>query len=266
MNITIVTAVTNKKQYQHFVFKNRYLQNCMLRFYDNSQENLPIPTRYNHFIENELSENTWTIFCHQDFEFLQNPEEILKDLDPNYVYGPIGVETQIHSSLHLIFHSWRIKPSFHKKKEYLSVFQGQIHQYGGKKPFLLGRYLSRPANVDTLDCCCVIVHSSLLKKHNLRFDSTFDFHLYAEDFCLSAHLKGIKSRAVQIQCAHHSLGNMNKHFWNKYQDLLRKFPHDFFLTTCVSNPSIALKLRLEKYPEIIENLTLSQNLFSFKKK
>jgi hypothetical protein len=100
-------------------------------------------------------------------------------------------------------------------------------------PYIIGKYTQQPQAVDTLDCCCVIVHTSLLKKQALRFDEQFDFHLYAEDFCLQATKKQIKIQAIQTKCIHYSNGTLSKAFFATYQRLLEKFPQEPFVTMCI---------------------------------
>lgn len=261
MSITLVTVVTNPTQYEQLIVRNLHTKGCQLRSYDNSQENLPIPTRYNHFIENELPTEGWVIFCHQDFEFLQDPADILEGLDTNSIYGPIGVRSDLSAFLNLSFHSYKIKPSLHKKYEYVPSLLGQIHQHGAARSFLNGTYISKPHEVDTLDCCCIIMHSSLIRNYQLRFDTEFNFHLYAEDLCLAAKSKGVKSKAIQINCCHYSLGNLNQLFWDKYHQLLKKYPTDFFLTTCVYNPQEVIKHMLGIHYPAVKKILSHSNLF-----
>ncbi len=266
MKNSIVSVVTNKAQYKKLLASNPFLQGCTLRPYDNSQENLPIPTRYNHFIENELPQDGWIVFCHQDFEFLQNPNDILLNLDKNCIYGPIGVRTGIKSAISLTFHSYRWKPSLHKKYEYIFSLKGQIHQNSNDRSYLNGTYITSPQLVDTLDCCCIIIHSSLITKHHLRFDPNFDFHCYTEDLCLAARHLNIQSKAIQIKCCHYSLGNLNEAFWSKYQSLLQKYPSDFFATTCNYNyVTIFEQLLGKRWPSVAKGF-MYQNLFQSIKK
>lgn len=246
-NIFIISVTNNETIYNQAIGNNPHLAKCHITKYDNSQENLPIPTRYNHFIEHELNgQDGWIIFCHQDFEFLQNPEEILKDLDKNYVYGPIGVTSNTSRHLHLIFREDRkLRPSIRLRKHHIPLCLGQISHGPLPVRHLVGTKISKPTPVDTVDCCCLIAHSSLIRSANLRFDEDFDFHLYAEDFCLSAKKKGIRTCAVQCKCYHYSLGNINDLFWKKYQELFNKYPDVLFLTTCVFNIKQILNARIQ---------------------
>lgn len=244
-NIFIVSVSNNETIYNQAIANNPNLANCQIIKYDNSQENLAIPVRYNHFIEHQLNgQDGWLVFCHQDFEWLQKPEEVLNDLDKNCVYGPIGVTSKEYSSLHLIFHTYRFRPSIRKKKEFQTLVLGGIFQGFPKKDYPIGKRLSKPTPVDTVDCCCIIVHSSLVRKYGLKFDEIFDFHLYTEDFCRAAAQHDIKVMAVQCACRHYSEGKITEDFWKKYDKLLDKYPEDFFLTTCALYTKQAVQRKL----------------------
>ena len=84
---------------------------------------------------------------------------------------------------------------------------GEILQ--GNNDEKVGNRIIGAKNVITLDCCCIIIHSSLLK-NKLRFDENLDFHMYAEDLCHSAKKLGIPSKVIQFECRHLSGGNRNE--------------------------------------------------------
>ena len=86
---------------------------------------------------------------------------------------------------------------------------GEIYQVDSKRN--IGNKVLGNPEVKTVDCCCMIVHSSLLYKENMLFDENLDFHMYVEDFCITARKqKNIKTKIVQFDCAHLSSGNINK--------------------------------------------------------
>lgn len=255
MNIILVSVVTNFNQYRRLFENNKCLAHFMLRSYDNTETNLPIPIRYNSFINENLPQDSWIIFCHQDFEFLQDPKTVLKDLDKNCIYGPIGVGLEQGTAVHLIFHPFRWKPSLHKMLEFRGRWGGEIRQgTSNGSTYLFGNRIKHPLTVDTVDCCCLIVHSSLIRKYQLKFDPLFDFHLYSEDFSLAARKKGIVTKAIQIECCHHSNGNRSEIFWKKYDQLLAKYPDQFFLTTCVGTPQASLERILGKRYATLKHL------------
>ncbi len=227
----MISVVTNLVQYEALIENNPFLRGCTLIKYENTRANIPIPVHFNHFLENKMPKDAWLVLCHQDFEFLESPQALFAQLDKNVIYGPIGVQTTTRKT-------WSIKfggKSFiktHRGKDIYPLFYGQIKQGVPEKEKLIGRKITRPHLVDTVDACCQIVHSSLIRKYNLRFDPAFDFHLYCEDFSLAARQYGISTYAVQINCRHISPGHANRLFWDKYTILLKKYPKEFFVTTC----------------------------------
>ncbi len=210
------SVVNNIKQYNQCVNDNPHLSHWDRPHVVNTpQNNISIAKHYNKFIETVIlpsDEDGWVIFCHQDFEFLEDPLPILQSLPQQVVYGPIGMQRRF----------WL--PGITRGTAYGQLRSG---------PYIIGKYTEQPQPVDTLDCCCLIVHTSLLKKQGLRFDEQFDFHLYAEDFCLQAHQKNLPVQAVQINSIHYSNGTLSKAFFDKYSALLKKFPQKPFVTTCV---------------------------------
>lgn len=243
--VTLCSVVTHLDQYTTLVKNNSFLHGCSFYPYDNSQENWPVSARYNDFIDNHLPQDGWIIFCHQDFEFLQDPREVLKNLDKNCIYGPVGVAAKKHKNLSLIFHSWR-KPSLKWGTELRPMYYGQVKQGPAGQEKIIGLKLKKPQPVDTVDCCCFMLHSSLIRAKQLRFDEQFDFHLYSEDFSLAARQKGVQTQAVQIDCRHYSPGHTDKKFWDKYHALIQKYPQEIFLTTCVGDYKAFLRAALPK--------------------
>ena len=261
MDINIISVVTNPQQYKQLFTDNPHLkaQNIHLHAYDNNTDNQPIPARYNHFIDTQAPKDTWLVFCHQDFEFLTDPSPIFEKLDPTCIYGPIGVQLKFMPALEFTIHTYRWHPSIHIKKDPFVRWCGQIYQGAGFTK--VGSFLKYPTVVDTVDCCCVIVHASLISKLNLRFDPVFDFHLYSEDFSLNARQHGVQTKAVQIPCRHYSGGNVNELFWQKYDQLLAKYPHEFFMTTCAGSPQKMLRRLLKERYDKIAPLWTWRNIF-----
>lgn len=226
--IKIVSVVSNFEMYKKCIQDNESMNKHELIFYDNTKENIGIPKRYNDFIrQNVNNDDFWIIFCHQDFGFDKDPQEILDKLDKDCVYGPIGaIGREQFLSIR------RFQPKFNVIKTHLL---GQIRQFKKKKQdfFLSGEFINEPTNVETLDCCCLIVHSSLVKKHDLKFDENLDWHLYVEDFSIVAKNKyNILTKAVQFDCFHMGQGDINEDFNKSWEYMLKKHNTNRILGTC----------------------------------
>ena len=97
-----------------------------------------------------------------------------------------------------------------------------------------GQAVDSPVEVETFDCCCLIVHSSLVKKHKLRFDENLAFDLYVEDFCATARVKhGIRSFVQPVKCCHHSGSRPTERLYRHLPYLKEKYPQNCFAGSCV---------------------------------
>jgi len=146
----------------------------------------------------------------------------LEKLNKNCIYGAIGVTQH---------------DDFGLRKGYKTTFTitwGHILQ--GNNDFNFREYGKKflcKKNVDTLDCCCLMIHSSLIKKYCLRFDENLSFHMYAEDLCYSAKLiHKIQSKVVPMKCFHMGTGNLDEEFFKSSNYLKEKFHIDRIPSTC----------------------------------
>lgn len=223
-NIQIISVVLNFDIYDETVRKNPFMKKYNLHYYDNRKENMGIPSRFNDFIRNHMERDSWLIFCHQDFGFLEDPSPKLKNLSKDFIYGPIGASRR-HG---IFFGSFNI---FFTKK----TIVGQINQAGKNNDFYKsGKFLNKPRVVDTVDCCCMIVHDSLIRKYDLRFDERLTFHLYSEDFSLNAkYYHKIKTKAVQFYCKHlRPCYDAPQEFYESMEYVKSKYRGKTFLGTC----------------------------------
>lgn len=210
-NIHIISVVNNFEVYSKLIKKNPAMNCHKLTAYDNSSENIGISTRYNHFIKNNLSEkNEWYIFCHQDFCFFDDIEEILKQLSPNYIYGVIGCAAKRKFS-------WS-----HFRHYRHNELTGMIFTDFNRKLRQKGKHITNKVKVETLDCCCLIVNSKLIREYNLAFDEKLSFHLYCEDFSLTAKDKDINTYVVPVDCCHLGRGVFNHDFFKNLIYLKQK--------------------------------------------
>jgi len=189
--MTIVSVVRDKALYVRLVRDNAFLSGCRVVALDNSVENETIPRRYNGFVaSDDFPDNDWVAFVHEDFEFLEDPRRRMAALDQRAIYGVAGV-TESGRAVLAILNSAKDGSGL--------VFSGC--PYAG------------PREVSTLDCMCLIVHSSLVRRLGLRFDENLSFDLYAEVFSAEARERhGIRTYAVPIGCRHWSFGSFGDRF------------------------------------------------------
>ena len=188
-----ITVARNLKMYEALVKNNKYNQGAEFVYYDNNQKNVAITKRYNHFLDNyNYDKEDWFIFCHEDWQVKKAWFGYFKILDKDSVYGVCGTLLAVNNHNHVC-----------------TYFCGQIKQCNkdGSNPSKFGNWVKIGTEVETFDCMCIIMHSSLVKKHNIRFDENLDWHLYSEE--LSIRFKedhGIKSRILPVRCKHWSYG------------------------------------------------------------
>jgi len=236
--IQIVTVSNNSALYDSVIGNNACMNRHFLQVYDNSKENIGIPRRYNDFIKNKMKQDAWVVFCHQDFAFREDITAKLAKLDNNCIYGPIGTGPTKQFIFIAAFSKYgieRFRMGFYDRTRKF----GQILQSTAKKTQRMGNYIRKPMLVDTVDCCCLIVHSTLVNKYNLTFDEQLDWHLYSEEFSLNAkHQYGILTKAVQLDCIHLSGGNMDAGFDIALSYVRNKHSNRRFSATCHDGYSV----------------------------
>lgn len=235
--MSIICVFNDKKTFTKVVQNNDFLKDTEIFTFDNTAENISITKRYNSFIDENIigaaeggpSKDTWYIFIHQDFGFMEDINPILERLNPECIYGAVGVK---------IFKGFFYgKKGLDKRlgfKNELKITLGRILQ--GDNDFALkkhGRIALFQPTVDAIDCCCIIIHSSLIKKYNLKFDENLNFHMYAEELCYRArHEHKIKTKVVQMKCFHLGKGCLNDDFEKSAQYVKEKFNLKSVPSTC----------------------------------
>jgi GT2 family glycosyltransferase/glycosyltransferase involved in cell wall biosynthesis len=210
----LICVTNNYYIFQTNLGNNPYVRDLDMQIFNNVQENVPITVRYNSAIRQAAEEGFtgWLIFVHHDFAFLQDIISILDGLDKEAIYGTIGA---------------RLRKG---RKELI----GEINQ-GHDGGFIKhGMKIIDPEVVDTIDCQCIMCHSSLLFQHELYFDETgpVDFHQYAEEFCLRAMKEhSIVTKVVQLECRHSSWGKLEDSFEQSMR-YLRSLYGDSWAGTC----------------------------------
>lgn len=230
--IDIVTVVNDYKVYDDCIRNNPAMNAFNLVDFDNRTNSKGITAHYNDYLRNKMDENRWVVFCHQDFAFHENIEPKLNALDRSAIYGVIGAfpEKEFVAFLRLKrFKINKFKLGFVKKRTRF----GQMIEGTGARAAKVGKFVKGTRNVDTVDCCCLIVSVSLIRKHQLRFDENLKWHLYSEDFSLQARqLHGIPTKVVQTDCRHLSPGDFSGDFNDSLHYLKKKYPGLEFASTC----------------------------------
>lgn len=194
--IKVVSVVKDKAMYSRCIADNPNLDGCVLCPSDNSVENLPVTVRYNRFLE-ENRDECWLVFCHEDWHPDAPLKDVVEGLDPSRLYGPVGVFLM------------------EREKTDIIVMKGGVRQCNkaGTRCTKV-RGVENEGLVDTFDCQCIMMHSSLVDRCALRFDENLAFDMYVEDFCVSAHRNhGIESFVIPMPCTHFSRGVIGDRFF-----------------------------------------------------
>ena len=88
-----ISVVNDYNVYDKYITNNKYVncKNNVLIAFDSIKEGKTIPELYNYFLNNyNYKVDGWFIFCHQDWEILEDITPILDKLDKNNIYGTVG--------------------------------------------------------------------------------------------------------------------------------------------------------------------------------
>ena len=235
MKVVIISAVRDYDMYDKCISANPNCRGCELVPYDNREKNESIPVLYNRFLDSRpADEDAWYVFCHEDFEPLEPLPEVIAKADRGSLWGPIGVITRRRF---FIYEQWHL----------CGTINGCARD--GSNPIRIGHDVSCGTPVDTFDCQCLIVHSSLIVRAGLRFDEHLTFDLYLEDICIAANERhGIKSRILPFACRHWSDSIAKSRYYTQKAYLDRKFPDCCYTGSCSwaigGRPSIIRRLNI----------------------
>lgn len=239
-----ITAFIDQNLYRRCVLDSPFVHgnpDIICKGYDNTKDNQFISKRYNQFLDSwDYSQEAWFIFCHSDWEILENIDPLLKKLNRKSIYGPIGtIVKQGQSKL-------------------INEYRGYCREKSrdGMELRVLSCEKQKTGTlVDTLDAQCMIVHSSLIDKYNLRFDERFEFDLYCEDFSATAKIKhGIDTRILRIECCHNNIArNMDgrEAYYRMLAIFNEKYPDYSFGSTVTVLGKITKPIE-HIFPEITE--------------
>ncbi len=209
--IILVSVVRDFDMYNRCVAHNPNCAGASIYTIDNREKNEFISICYNRFLDQyDFSLDAWIVFCHEDFQLYEMLEPLLEKADKNTLYGPIGVITKRHWG---IYYQWKLLGEI----ETSDKFGENVGKVGASVPF--GTF------VETFDCQCLIVHSSLIKRTGMRFDEQLSYDLYVEDFCMQAKENhNVLSAVLPVKCRHWSYGNAKARYHEQARYLESKWP------------------------------------------
>ena len=224
-SVIFVSVVRDPALYRRCVSANSHIENAERVFFDNRELDEPVPVLYNRFLAGfDLSRDAWIVFCHEDFELLEEPCSLLKDIDADSLWGPIGARRRTWFGA---VGRWQLVGVVEHRNR-----QGEFRE-------VIGRSVARGTIVDTFDCQCLIVHSSLFRNHpTLRFDESMCFDFYVEDFCIAAKKQGIPSRILPMECAHDYIrdniqrGTLPESYYRTQSIIDAKYPLESYAGPC----------------------------------
>lgn len=214
--IKMVTCVRDYNMYGKFIKNNPMCRSFELLDICNLKDNRPIPLRYNSVIDGiGGNSDDWLIFCHEDFELLEDITPLVARLDKDCLYGAVGCRR-----IGLF--------GFGMQLTLGNIVERNRDGSGGA--WRVAKQIKKPEEVETFDCCCIIMHSSLVMKYGLRFDEQLEFDMYVEDFCANAKTKhGVRSFVVPIECCHHSGSRATDRLYRHLPYLREKYPNNNFV-------------------------------------
>lgn len=217
--ITYVSVVRDPEMYRKCIQSNPACIGREMVMFDNREKNEHIPTLYNRFLRSRPSdEDAWYVFCHEDFQPKEPLEPLVDKLDKNALWGPIGAVTK---RCFLIYEKWELKGEI----EGCSRIGENCRKIGSPAP--LG------TQVDTFDCQCLVVHSSLLQRTGLRFDEKLSYDLYLEDLCINAQENfNITPRILPLKCRHWSESTAQARYYTQKSYLDKKYPSCSYTGIC----------------------------------
>ena len=209
--VVFVSAVRDFAMHSKCVAANPACAGCEIAAIDNRTANDGIGKLYNRFLDSRSAgEDAWYVFCHEDWMCAEPPGPLLAKADPGAIYGPIGARTRLGA---FGWPHWELVGAISECEK------------DGSGMRRIGREVPPGTPLDTFDCQCIAVHSSLVRRYRLRFDENLLFDLYAEDFSIAAlENHGVRSLVLPVKCVHFSRGSVGRRYREQEAYLKRKYP------------------------------------------
>lgn len=222
LDLSIICCFNNKEQLNNQLLESYTNQNSRaeLILIDNTRNEFKSAASALNYGASLATKNNY-IFLHQDIIFLNKDslEKVYSHLvnHPNAIIGIAGVK-------------------YNSSKIISTILEG-------KEKKKIGEDFYSAIEIFTLDECLI----GCSKTNFFKFDEkTCDnWHLYAVDLCLQAHINKLQVFCVPSTIWHYSGGNINNNFYVSLKKLVSKYRKYYskISTTCisVSTSPIALK-------------------------
>jgi len=163
-NVAFIVPFSNEEILKKWFLKSPVKEEEIIKLPIDKEHSAP--KLINKFLSN-LKGKQWLVFCEEWIRLLKNVEPILADRNKNTTYGITGA---------------RIR----KEDSKLQIFDGRT-----------GYNKLDNKQVDSLGQGCIAVHSSAIKKFNLKFDENFE-EKYMVDFSLQCKVNGMKNCIMSV--------------------------------------------------------------------
>lgn len=200
----IVSNVSDFINYDKYIYRNANLRkdSFVFKAVKNKDGLNSTPEAYNQFLSQcPASVNGWIIFCHEYFEFLDNPLTFLEHIDKNAVYGVLGVRRLVN------LRGDNVNECVGKLR-CVDAASNASQILGLGLPDDARQNASRGAAVDWLACQCIIIHSGSASQHNLRFAGQLQPQLPIESYPLQG-TRQVPLRVIDIPCILHNHAPLN---------------------------------------------------------
>lgn len=212
--IKIVSVYINEIMFYNFFILNSNLLRYDITSIDNRLHNVGLSIIYNDLIKDNINQDVWLFFVHEDFEIKGSLEHIY-DLEKNAIYGTFGV-------------------SMEQGGPPVAFGRHTCSNKDGTNAVEAGLPITSPQSVQTIDCQSILIHTSLLRQHDsLRFDENLSFDLYAEELCLNAScLLDIPIYVFPLDFQHYSHGKITERYHKGLSYLEAKYPNHALPGSC----------------------------------
>jgi len=163
-NVTFILPFSNEDILKNWFLKSPIKDEEIIKLEISKNKSAPILINE---ILDDLKKKQWLVFCEEWVRFLKKINPLLKDKNKQVVYGITGARIL-------------------KDENKFQVFDGRT-----------GYQMIDDKLVDSLGQGCLVIHSSLLKKFDLKFDEEFKDR-YMVDFSLQCKTKGIKVGIIAL--------------------------------------------------------------------